>query len=162
MIYNYLVSTSGSWQPGQLLERITAQRPSVNIKLVEIISVIQNTDILNSTLPLVALWPSPSATRVISGKSNSPLPNCGPRSNPSMDTTGWVNFLLVLSFALRGFSLRVVLFSPLVKNQHWQIPIQSRIRKTKNHLVDVLPLNHYLFIYSFIYSSPIVKPLWVM
>ena len=70
MIYNYLVSTSGSWQPGQLLERITAQRPSVNIKLEQIISVIQNTDVLNSTLPLVALWPSPRGARVISGKSN--------------------------------------------------------------------------------------------
>ena len=70
MIYHYLASTSGSWQPGQLLERITAQRPSVNIKLEQIISVIQNTDILNSTLPLVALWPSPRGARVISGKSN--------------------------------------------------------------------------------------------
>ena len=59
MIYNYLVSTSGSWQPGQLLERITAQHPSVNIKLEQIISVIQNTDILNSTLRLVALWQVP-------------------------------------------------------------------------------------------------------
>ena len=54
MIYNYLVSTCGSWQPGQLLERITAQRPSVNMKLEQIISVIQNTDLLNPTLPLVA------------------------------------------------------------------------------------------------------------
>ena len=83
MIYNYLVSTSGSWQPGQLLERITAQRPSVNIKLEQIISVIQNTDILNSTLPLVALKSQRS-------KGNqwyySPLPKSDPHSNPSVDT----------------------------------------------------------------------------
>ena len=138
MIYNYLASTSGSWQPGQLLERITAQRPSVNIKLEQIISVIQNIDILNSTLPLVGLWPSPRGARVISGKSNSPPLNC-------------VNFLLVLSFPLRGFSLWVVWFSTLVKNQHGQIPIRLGIRRTKNNLVDVLPLNHYLLIYLFIY-----------
>ena len=149
--YNYLASTSGSWQPGQLLERITVQRPSVNTKLEQIISVIQNIDILNSTLPLVALWPSPRGARVISGKSNSPPPNCGPRSNPGVDTMGWVNFLLVLSFPLRGFSLWVVWFSTLVKNQHGQIPIRLGIRRTKNNLVDVLPLNHYLLIYLFIY-----------
>lgn len=127
-LHNYLASTSGSWQPGQLLERITAQRPSVNIKLEQIISVIQNTDILNSTLPLVALWSSDRGARVISGKSNSPPPNCGPRSNPGVDTMGWVNFLLIPSFALRGFSLRVVWFSTLIKNQHGQIPIRPGIR----------------------------------
>ena len=44
IIHNYLVSTSGSWQPGQLLERITAQSPSVKIMLEQIINVIQNTD----------------------------------------------------------------------------------------------------------------------
>ena len=35
---------------------------------------------------------------------------------------GWI-MLLVLSFALRGFS--VFRFSPLLKNQHFQIPIRS-------------------------------------
>ena len=40
-------------------------------------------------------------------------------------------------------------FSPLLKNQHFQIPIQQGIRWTKNHSVDVLSLNCYLFIYLF-------------
>ena len=46
--------------------------------------------------------------------------------------------------------LRVLRFSPLLKNQDFQIPIRPGIRQTKNHYVDVLPLNRYLFI-LFIY-----------
>ena len=42
---------------------------------------------------------------------------------------------------------RVLLFSPLLKNQHFQITIRPEIRYTKNHYVVVLPPNHYLFIY---------------
>ena len=34
----------------------------------------------------------------------------------------------------------------LLKNSHFQIPIQPGIRWTKNHFADVLPPNHYLFI----------------
>ena len=63
---------------------------------------------------------------------------------------GWV--CCWFSPLLREVFLRVLRFSPLLKNQHFQIPIQPGIRKTKNHFVDVLPLNHYLlFIYLFIY-----------
>ena len=36
-------------------------------------------------------------------------------------------------------------FSPLLKNQHCQITIPPRIRYTRNHFVDVLPLNQYVF-----------------
>ena len=36
------------------------------------------------------------------------------------------------------------------KNQHFQIPVRPGIRLTKNHYVDVLPPNRYLFICYFI------------
>ena len=58
-------------------------------------------------------------------------------------------WLLVLSLAPRGFSLITPVSPPLLKNQHFQIPIQPGIKKTKNHSVDVLPPNHYLFSYLF-------------
>ena len=47
---------------------------------------------------------------------------------------------------LREVFLRVFQFSPLLKNQHFQIPIRPEIRQTKNHYVDVLHASHYLFI----------------
>ena len=46
--------------------------------------------------------------------------------------------------------LRVLRFFCLLKNQRFQIPIRPRIRSMKNHYVDVLPQNHYLFIKLFI------------
>ena len=47
---------------------------------------------------------------------------------------------------LRGFFFRCALwFSPLLKNQHCKITIRPRIRHTRNHFVDVLPLNQYVF-----------------
>ena len=60
------------------------------------------------------------------------------------------NKLNPLSPLLREVFLRALRFSPLLKNQHLQIPIQPGIRWTKNHFVDVLPPKHYLFIYLFI------------
>ena len=68
----------------------------------------------------------------------------------------WVEFVVgsnklnPLSPLLREVFLRALRFSPLLKNQHFQIPIQPGIRWTKNHFVDVLPPNHYLFIYLFV------------
>ena len=47
---------------------------------------------------------------------------------------------------LREVFLRVFQFSPLLKNQHFQIPIRPEIRQTKNHYVDVLHGSYYLFI----------------
>ena len=44
------------------------------------------------------------------------------------------------------FFLRVLRFSPFLKNLHLQILIPPGIRLTKNHFVDVLPTDHYLFI----------------
>ena len=56
--------------------------------------------------------------------------------------------------------LRVLQFSPLLWNQLFQIPIRPGIRYTKNHFVDVLPPNHYLFIYLFYLSISNVKNAW--
>ena len=50
-----------------------------------------------------------------------------PGSNPSIDAICGLSLLLVLSLAPRGF-LRVLWFSPLLKNQHFKIPIRPRIR----------------------------------
>ena len=49
---------------------------------------------------------------------------CGPGSNPGVDAICGLSLLLVLSLGPRGF-LRVLQFSPLLKNQHFQIPIRS-------------------------------------
>ena len=78
---------------------------------------------------------------------------CGPGSYPGIHSICGLSLLLVLSFAPIGFSpgTWVLQFSALLKNQHFQIPIRPGVRKTKNHFRDVLPPNHYLFIYLFIY-----------
>ena len=55
------------------------------------------------------------------------------------------NKLNPLSPLLREVFLRALRFSPLLKNQHFQIPIQPGIRWTKKHFVDVLPPNHYYY-----------------
>ena len=49
---------------------------------------------------------------------------CGPGSTPGVDAICVLSLLMVLSFDPRGF-LRVLRFSPLLKNQHFQIPIRS-------------------------------------
>jgi len=49
-----------------------------------------------------------------------------------------LSLLLVLYSALRGF-LRVLRFSPLLKNQHFQIPIRSRnARPRLNEFFELL------------------------
>ena len=69
-----------------------------------------------------------------------------PASTPYV---GWV--CCWFSPLLWEIFLQVLRFFPLLKNQHFQIPIWPGFRKTKNHFVDVLTPNHYLFIYLFIY-----------
>ena len=49
---------------------------------------------------------------------------CGLGLNPGIDTICGLSLLLVLSFAPTGF-LPALRFSPLLKNQHFQIPIRS-------------------------------------
>ena len=56
-----------------------------------------------------------------SGESARLPPICGPGSNPGIDPRCGLSLLLVLSLAPRGF-FRVLRFSPLLKNQHFQIP----------------------------------------
>ena len=51
----------------------------------------------------------------------------GPGSNPGVDVICGLSLLLVLSFAPRGFSPGTPVF-PLLKNQHFQIPIRPGIR----------------------------------
>ena len=52
---------------------------------------------------------------------------CGD-SNPGVDAICRLSLLLVLSLAPRGF-LWVLRFSPLLKNQHFEIPIQSGMHR---------------------------------
>ena len=59
----------------------------------------------------------------------------------------WHHMWAEFSPLLREVFLWVLQFSPLLKNQHFQIPIWPGIRQTKNHFVDVLPPNHYSSIY---------------
>ena len=49
---------------------------------------------------------------------------CLIHSHPGVDTICGLSLLLVLSFAPRGFSPGTPVF-PLLKNQHFQIPIRS-------------------------------------
>ena len=49
---------------------------------------------------------------------------CGPGSNPGVDAICGLSLLLVLSPAPKGF-FRVLRFSPLLKNQQFQILIRS-------------------------------------
>ena len=50
---------------------------------------------------------------------------CGPSLNPGVDVICGLSLLLVLTTLLWEVFLRVLQFSPLLKNQHFQIPIQS-------------------------------------
>ena len=50
---------------------------------------------------------------------------CGPGSIPGVDAIGGLSLSLVLSLAARGFFLRALLFSLLLKNKHFQILVRS-------------------------------------
>ena len=71
-----------------------------------------------------------------------------PASTPYV---GWV--CCWFSPLLREVFLRVLRFSLLLKNQHFQIPIRQGIKWTKNHFVDVLPLNHYLLLFIYLFTD---------
>ena len=74
---------------------------------------------------------------------------CGPGFKSQCQHHMWLSLSFVLSLAPRGFSPGSPVFLVL-KNQHFQIPIRPAISWTKDHRVDVLPPNLYLF-YSFIH-----------
>ena len=71
----------------------------------------------------------------------------GPGSNPGVDAICGLRLLLAPSPLLQEVFLRVLRFSPLLKNRCFQIAIRPGIRYTKNHFVDVLSPNHYSFIF---------------
>ena len=52
----------------------------------------------------------------------------GPGLNPGIDAIFGLSLLLVLSFAPRGFSPGSPV-SPLLKHQHFQIPVRSRTHR---------------------------------
>ena len=71
---------------------------------------------------------------------------------------GKYSLLLVFVFAPRGFS-PVLGYSTLLKSQHFEIQIRPGNRQTKNHLLNELPLNIYLFIYM---VRTILKRSWIL
>ena len=66
---------------------------------------------------------------------------CGPGSSPGVDAACGLSLLLVLSFAPRGFSPGTLVFLSPQKPTN-----QGSGRRSENHSVDVLLVNHYLFI----------------
>ena len=78
---------------------------------------------------------------------------CGLGSTPDVVSICGLSLFLVLSPAPRGFSLGIPVFPPPQKPT-FQIPILPGTRYTKNHMVDVVPPNLYLFtFYLFIYFT---------
>ena len=71
---------------------------------------------------------------------------CGPGSNPVVDTICGLSLLLVLSFAPRGFSPGTPVF-PSPQNPTFPNSNSARNQVDEEHFVGVLPLRHYLFIY---------------
>ena len=72
---------------------------------------------------------------------------CGLGSNPSVDTIYGLSLLLVLSLAPRGFSPGT-LDCPSPQKATFLSSIFTRNQVDEEPFVDVLPPNHYLFIYS--------------
>ena len=65
----------------------------------------------------------------------------------------WVEFFCSwFAHWLREVFLRVLRFSPLLKNQHFLISSWPGIRLPKNYLVDILPLNRYFFLFFYLIS----------
>ena len=77
---------------------------------------------------------------------------CGPGSNPGVDAIiCGLSLLLVLSFAPRGFSPGTSV-SPSPQKPAFPNSNSTRNQVDEEQFVDVLPPNHYLFIYlSIIY-----------
>ena len=74
---------------------------------------------------------------------------CGPGSNPGVDTICGLSLLLVLSSAPRGFSPGTPVF-PSPQKSTFRNSNSTRNQVDEEHFVDVLPLTIYLFIYLFI------------
>ena len=78
---------------------------------------------------------------------------CGPGSNPSVDAICGLSLLLVLSFALEGFSPGTPVF-PSPRKPAFPNSNSTRNHVDKEHFVDVLPPNHYLFIFIYLLALP--------
>ena len=94
-----------------------------------------------------------SATLIVLGSNHSAVVRtlvshqCGPCSDPSIDALCGLSLLLVLSFLPRGFSPSAPIF-PSSQKPTFPNSNSTRIKETKNHSVDVLPLQihiYYLF-----------------
>ena len=73
---------------------------------------------------------------------------CGPGSNPGVDAICGLSLLLVLSLARSGFSPGTPVFpspqKPTLPNSNLT---RNQVDEEPIILVDVVPLNHFLFIY---------------
>ena len=87
----------------------------------------------------MAQWECRAVVRALAG-----FHQCGPGSSHGGDVTCGLSLLLVGSLVREVF-LRVLRFSPLLKNQHFQIPIRSGMVDEEPLCGCVLPLNRYLF-----------------
>ena len=83
---------------------------------------------------------------------------CGPGSIPGLGFICGLSLLLVLVPAPRVF-LRVLRFSSLRKNQHFQIPIRPGNSGEKSHPVDSteIPIYFIYFIFILFFNTPLVK-----
>ena len=89
------------------------------------------------------------------------LPPMGPRFKSRRRRQIWVEFVVGSLFCFERFFFLGLQFSPLLKNQPFQIPVRPGIRQTRNHFVDVLPPNHYYLLLThratttFLWKSPL-------
>ena len=74
----------------------------------------------------------------------------GPGSIPNVDSICGLSLLLVLSLAPRGFSLGTSV-SPLLKNQHFQIPILTTNQVDGEPLSGCSTSKSFFFIYLFFF-----------
>ena len=121
-----------------------------NIYIVLVLYKLKNLHLLTELVHLG------HPTQTLGGKDDAMVRalashQCGPGSIPNVDSICGLSLLLVLSLAPRGFSLGTSV-SPLLKNQHFQIPILAK------NQVDGEPLSGcgtskslFLFIYVFFY-----------
>ena len=82
---------------------------------------------------------------------------CGPGSNPGVDTICWVSLLLALFFAPRSFSLGTLVFPSPQKTNISKFQFDQESGRQRTTLWMCYLQNHYLFIYLFIYLFLIEK-----
>ena len=94
------------------------------------------TDAIPSLMSFAAwVWVRLGAGMAQWREHSPPIDGARDRFSDSTQFVGWV--CCWFSSLLREVFLRVLRFSPLLKNQHFQILIRSRIQWTKSHSVEV-------------------------